>query len=79
MFRRRRKIADKRLLASSCPPVLLSVRMEQIEPNATNFHEIWSSRIFRKIVEKIQISWKSDKNNGYFMWRTLYIFYNGSS
>jgi hypothetical protein len=31
--------------------------------------------IFRKAVEKIKISWKSDKNNGYFTWRPVYIFY----
>jgi len=28
----------------------------------------------RKSVEKIQISLKSDKNNGYFTWRPIYIF-----
>jgi len=30
--------------------------------------------IFRKYVEKIQVSLKSDKNNGYFTWRPIYIF-----
>jgi len=31
--------------------------------------------IFRKSVEKIQVSLKSDKNNGYFTWcRPIYIF-----
>jgi hypothetical protein len=30
----------------------------------TNFHEIWYLRIFRKSVEKIQVSLKSDKNKG---------------
>jgi len=29
----------------------------------------------RKSVEKIQISLKSDKNNGHFIWRPIYIFY----
>jgi len=30
---------------------------------------------FRKSVEKIQVPLKSDKNEGYFTWRPLYIFY----
>jgi len=30
--------------------------------------------MFRKFVEKIQVSLKSDKNNGYFTWRPIYIF-----
>jgi hypothetical protein len=30
--------------------------------------------IFRKSVEKIQVSLKSDKNNGYFTWRPMYIY-----
>ena len=31
--------------------------------------------IFRKSVEEIQVSLKSDKNNGYFTWRPIYTFY----
>ena len=27
-----------------------------------------------KICQKIQVSWKSDKNNGYITWRPVYIF-----
>ena len=38
------------------------------------FCEIWVLSIFRKSVEKIQVSLKSDKNNGYFTWRPIYIF-----
>jgi hypothetical protein len=37
----------------------------------TDFHEICI--IFRKSVEKIQVSLKSYKNNGYFTWRRMYI------
>jgi len=33
-------------------------------------------RIFPKSVGKIQVSVNSDKNNGYFTWRPLYIFYH---
>ena len=35
--------------------------------------DIWS--IFRKSVEKIKVSLKSDKNNRQFTWRTIHIFY----
>jgi hypothetical protein len=41
-----------------------------------DFHEILYLSIFRKSVEKIQVSLKSDKNNGYFTRRTTYIFYH---
>jgi len=30
---------------------------------------------FRTYVEKIQVSLASDKNNGYFTWRPICIFY----
>ena len=38
----------------------------------------WSSimNIFRKYVEKIQVSLKSDINKWYFIWRRLYIYLN---
>jgi len=45
-----------------CP----SVRIEQLLSHWTNFHQIWYLSIFRKYLEKIQVSLKSDKNNGYF-------------
>jgi len=40
----------------------------------TDFHEIWYLNIFRKSIEKIQVSLQSDKNNRYFTWRPIYIF-----
>jgi len=46
------------------PHVCLSVRMEQLA-HWTDFHEILYLRIFRKFVEKIQVSLKSDKLSGY--------------
>jgi hypothetical protein len=46
--------------------VRLSVRMEQLGSHRTDFHEFWYLSIFRKSVEKIQVSFKSDKNKGYF-------------
>ena len=51
-----------------------SVRMEQLGSHWTDYHEIWHLSIFRKYVEKIQVSLKSDKNKGYFTWRPIYIF-----
>ena len=39
-----------------------------------NFHEISYLSIFRKFVEKNQISLKSDKKDGYFTWWCKYIY-----
>jgi hypothetical protein len=50
-----------------------SVRMEKFGSHWTNFHEIWYWNIFRKSVEKIQVSVKSVKNNEYFIWIPMYI------
>jgi len=44
-------------------PVCPSVRMEQLCSRWTNCHEIWYFSIFRKTVEKIQVSLKSEENN----------------
>jgi len=46
--------------------------MEQLGSYWTDFHEIWYVSIFRKPVEKIQVSLTSDKNNGYFTWTVMY-------
>ena len=64
----------KWLLTSLC----LSVYVEQRGCHWTDFCEIWCLSIFWKSVEKIQVSLKSDKNNGYFTWRSICIFYNVS-
>jgi len=42
-------------------------------PTGRTFMKFYSSGIFRKSVEKIQVSLKSDKNKGYFTWRQMYI------
>jgi hypothetical protein len=44
-----------------CP----SIRMKQLGSQWTDFHEVLHLSIFLKSVQKIQISLKSDKNNGY--------------
>jgi hypothetical protein len=46
--------------------VCLSVHAEQLGSHWTDFHEILYLNISRKSVDKIQVSLKSDKNNGYF-------------
>ena len=48
--------------------------MEQLGSRWTDFHEIWYSNIFRKTLEKVQLSLKSDKNNGYFLCEAQYTF-----
>jgi hypothetical protein len=46
------------------PSVCPSVRMEQTGSHRTDFHYIRHLSIFRKSVEKIQVSLKSEQNNG---------------
>ena len=46
--------------------VRLSARVEQLGSHWMDFHEIWYLIIFRKYVEKIQVSFKSDNNKWYF-------------
>jgi hypothetical protein len=48
-----------------CPSIHPAIHMEQLGSHWTDFHESWYSSIFQKSVEKIQVSLKSDKNNGY--------------
>jgi len=49
----------------------LSVRMEQLGSHSTDFHEIVFPSFF-KSVEKIQVSLKSDRNNGHFIYVMTY-------
>jgi hypothetical protein len=62
----------KRLLASSCLSLCPSVHMQQLGSHWTDFNEIRNLSIFQKSVERIQVSSKSDKNNGHFTRRTIY-------
>ena len=74
IFRRVQNIAKRLLLAPSCLSVCPSPRMEVLCCHWTDFLEIWCLIIFRKSVEKIEVSLQSYKNNGYFTWRQIYIF-----
>jgi hypothetical protein len=53
-----------------------SVRMEQLGFHKTYFPEILYLSIFRKSVEKIQVSFKSYKKNSYFTWRPIKILHH---
>jgi len=48
--------------------------MEQLGSHWKEFYYIWYLSIFRKSVEKIRVSLKPDKKNGYFTWEPIYIF-----
>ena len=51
------------LVMSVLPSVLCT---EQLGSHAMEFHEILNLIIFRKCVEIVQVSLKSDEKNGYF-------------
>jgi hypothetical protein len=70
---------EKRPLASSYLSVCLSVfpRWTTRLPLDGFSLNLYLS-IFRKYVEKIQFWLKSDKNKGYFTWKTVYIYDNTS-
>jgi hypothetical protein len=50
--------------------------MEQFGSHRTNFDEILYLWLFRKSDDKIQVSLKSIKTNGYFTWRRFNIYDN---
>jgi hypothetical protein len=52
--------------------------MEQLGSLWTDFNEIWYLSIFRKSVQKLQVSLNYDNNNMHFTWRPIYIFYHNS-
>jgi hypothetical protein len=51
-----------------------SVHTQQLRSHWTNFHDISYLRIFRKSVEKIRISLKSEKNIVFFSWTPTHIY-----
>jgi hypothetical protein len=60
-------------LPSVCPSVLLSTWNNSAPTGRILMKfNIWI--FFRKSVKKIQISLKSDKNNGYIIWRPIHIY-----
>jgi hypothetical protein len=59
-----------------CASVHPPVHMQQLGFYWTDYHEIWYVSIFRKSVQKIQVSSQSNKNNGYCTWRPMYFYDN---
>jgi archaellum biogenesis ATPase FlaH len=57
-----RKIAKPTI--SFVVSVSLSVRMKKLGSHWTDFIKIWYLNTLRKSVEKIQVSFQSNKNNG---------------
>jgi hypothetical protein len=51
--------------------IRLSVRIHKHGSHWTDCHEVWYLRIFRKSVEKLHVSLKSDKNKRYFTWKPI--------
>jgi hypothetical protein len=77
VFRRVRKIAKSDYqLRPALVRVCGSVCMEQLDSHWTVFHESWYLSNFRKSPKKIQVSLKSDMNNGHFAWRLIHIYYH---
>jgi hypothetical protein len=58
--------------------IRLYVRTEQLGFYYTDIDKISYLRLFRKSVKTIQVSLKSNKNNGYFTRRRFYIYNNTS-
>ena len=61
--------------------LVMSVRLSTCPHGTSRYH--WGDfkwtycfSIFRKSVEKIKVSLKYDKNNWYFTWRPIYIFWS---
>jgi len=48
--------------------------MEQLDSHWTHLCDIWYLKVFRKSVKKIKVLLKSDMNNGYFIWRLVYLY-----
>jgi hypothetical protein len=71
-FRMRREFEIKTI--SFVISIRPSFRMEQLGSNWKDYHIVWCLRIYRKSVDKIKVSSKSDKNKEYVTWRQIYIF-----
>jgi len=61
---------------SVCPSVHHFARMGRLGCQWKDFHEILYWCTFRKTVDVIQVLLTSDKNDGYFIWKPMYIYDN---
>jgi hypothetical protein len=55
-----------------CLSVCPSVHVEQLRLHTERIFMKFGTWLFRKSFEKIQLPWKSDKNNEQFTWRPMY-------
>jgi hypothetical protein len=77
VFGRVCKNCEKRLLASSCLavcPYFCPHRTPRLPLDGFLWNFVFE--IFSKFVEKIHISFKSNKKHGYIIWGTVYTFYH---
>jgi hypothetical protein len=66
-FMRVRKIAKSDFwLRHVCPYARPPISMEQLGSHWTDFHEILYLIFFQKSIKEIQVSFKSENNNGYY-------------
>ena len=72
-FHERSQNCEKRLLSSSCPSVCPSA-WRKLGSHCTRFHQIWHFSTFRQSVDRIQGSFKCNKNNRHFTWRRFHIY-----
>jgi hypothetical protein len=79
-FQARSQNCWKGLLASSCLTVCLSVLRQSVRPHGTSWLPVngflWNLifEYFSKICREVQVSLKSDKNNGYSTWRLMHVY-----
>jgi hypothetical protein len=71
-FQARSQNCEKRLLPSSCLSVCSSA-WSNSAPTQRIFIKFGIWAFFRISVDKIQVSLKSDKNNGHFTWKPIHI------
>ena len=70
--------ATVNFVISVCLSLSLSTPTEQLCRQWTDFIEMLQFVIFKKFVERLEDSLKSDKSNGYFTRRHFYIYDNNS-
>jgi hypothetical protein len=72
IFKRVRKITKKRLLASSCLSLCPSARLSAPAGRICMLFDIWV--FFDNLLRRIQVSLKSEKNNGYITSRHFWSY-----
>ena len=76
VFRHIRFAKNGYYLCHVCLYERMFLHKEQLGFHCMDFYEIGYLSIFLKSIQKIQVSLKLYKNNGYFPWRPIYMFNN---